>query len=206
MSSPELVPTARGFDSSLGYLAGAEDHWQQRPSDEIRCPSTPAVDGTRPVDLLRNGEPAIGMNGTGFGGYLWEREALRVVAQHPLSAPLYLYYAFQDCHSPQQAPQSFTDLYPQLTDRCATNLPAVAHWPKGCSDCGVSTRRVYNAMLSFADAALGNLTALLRSRKMWEDTCAAADTALPSSARDLFRLSLLTKLVRVSEQASSLAL
>jgi arylsulfatase B len=119
MSSPELVPTARGFDSSLGYLAGAEDHWQQRPTLKIKCKSTPTVDGTQPVDLLRNGRPAIGLNGTEFGGDIWEKEALRVVQEHPLSAPLYLYYAFQDCHSPQQAPRAFTDLYPQLVDRCS---------------------------------------------------------------------------------------
>jgi arylsulfatase B len=51
------------------------------------------------------------------------------------------------------------------------NLSAVAHWPKShSSDCGVSTRRVYNAMLSFADAALGNLTTLLQQRGMWANT------------------------------------
>ena len=61
MSSPELVPVGRGFDTSLGYLAGAEDHWTQRGSGTV-------CDGTEPVDLLHNGEPAIGMNGTGFGG------------------------------------------------------------------------------------------------------------------------------------------
>ena len=94
MSSPELVPTARGFDSSLGYLAGAEDHWEQRPSEVIECKAFPTVDGTRPVDLLHNGRPATGENGTSFGGYLWEQEALRVVREHPLPAPLYLYYAY----------------------------------------------------------------------------------------------------------------
>lgn len=171
MSSPELVPTARGFDSSLGYLAGAEDHWDQRPSEKIACSAFPNVDGTQPVDLLHNGRPATGQNGTSFGGYLWEEEALRVVREHPLSAPLYLYYAFQDCHSPQQAPVKYTNLYPQLVDRCSSDLSAVAHWPKShCSDCGVSTRRVYNAMLSFADDALGNLTTVLRSRGMWANT------------------------------------
>ena len=165
MSSPALVPTARGFDSSLGYLAGAEDHWQQRATAKITCAGFPTVDKTQPVDLLHNGRPATGWNGTSFGGYLWEQEALRVVSEHPLSDPLYLYYAFQDCHSPQQAPPEYTDLYPQLRDRCSSDLAAVAHWPKAnCSDCGISTRRVYNAMLSFADGALGNLTALLRSR------------------------------------------
>ena len=52
---------ANGSAFLIGYLAGAEDHWTQRGSGTV-------CDGTEPVDLLHNGEPAIGMNGTGFGG------------------------------------------------------------------------------------------------------------------------------------------
>ena len=165
MSSPELVPVGRGFDTSLGYLAGAEDHWTQRGSGTV-------CDGTEPVDLLHNGEPAIGMNGTGFGGYHWRKEALRVVEEHPVQDPLYLYYAFQDCHSPQEAPQHFTEMYAQLTDSCSDDLSAISggSWVKSRPGCGLSTRRVYNAMVSFADAALGNLTAALEAKGMWSNT------------------------------------
>ena len=49
----------------------------------------------------------------------WRKEALRVVEEHPVQDPLYLYYAFQDCHSPQEAPQDFTEMYSQLTASCS---------------------------------------------------------------------------------------
>jgi arylsulfatase I/J len=167
MSSHDLVPTGRGFSTSLGYLAGAEDHLTQRGSSE-------ACDGSHPVDLLRDGRPALGLNGTTFGGNLWSARAQQVVAEHQLPAPMYLYYAFQDCHSPQEAPEAFTNLYPASTppfrpDRCSSDLQLVApsKWPR---DCGDSTRRVYNAMITFADSALGNLTGALRKRGMWENT------------------------------------
>ena len=102
----------------------------------------------------------------------WREEALRVVEEHPVQDPLYLYYAFQDCHSPQEAPQDFTDMYSQLTDSCSDDLSAISggSWVKSRPDCGLSTRRVYNAMVSFADAALGNLTAALEAKGMWSNT------------------------------------
>jgi len=40
----------------MADLAGAEDHLTQRPSLKI-------CDGTSPVDLLRNGSAALGLNG-----------------------------------------------------------------------------------------------------------------------------------------------
>ena len=54
-SSADLVPAGRGFDTSLGYLNGAEDHWSQARS---AC-GVPTF-----VDLYKTDAPAVGLNGT----------------------------------------------------------------------------------------------------------------------------------------------
>ena len=38
MAHAALLPAARGFDASLGYLSGAEDHWTQIRSECLAAP------------------------------------------------------------------------------------------------------------------------------------------------------------------------
>ena len=37
MSCPELLPVNRGYNSSLGYLSGAEDHYANTRVHKDRC-------------------------------------------------------------------------------------------------------------------------------------------------------------------------
>jgi hypothetical protein len=107
--APWMSPVARGFDSSLGFLAGAEDHWTQRPNARAF--------GCKGVDLWRGarggagdrlglggGAPAYGLNGTGYGDFVYGRAAVALIGAHDVSVPMFLFMATQVMHSPQQAP------------------------------------------------------------------------------------------------------
>eukprot|EP00045_Choanoeca_perplexa_P008761 m.82283 g.82283 ORF g.82283 m.82283 type:complete len:548 (+) comp14613_c0_seq1:100-1743(+) len=109
MSSLQRVPTGRGFDSSIGYLLGAEDHYTQR-----------VVQGSHiGVDLWNNSSPAYGKNGT-YGDLLYRQAALDIIVKHDPNLPLYLNLALQVDHDPQQAPQSYINRYPNIYSARAT--------------------------------------------------------------------------------------
>ena len=96
MESLACVPVHRGFNSSYGYLSGAEDHVDQSAATGI-CRNTPrkcsdAAGGC--IDLWRNERAAHGENGT-YNDYAFVREFERIVAQHPKDRPLFVYQAFQ---------------------------------------------------------------------------------------------------------------
>ena len=102
MSCPHHLPINRGFSSSFGYLAGAEDHIQDTRNGF--------------VDLWRSDRPAFGENGTQAAGmdyntYKFTREALRVISAHPTEKPLFVFLAYQNVHGPLQAPANYTALY-----------------------------------------------------------------------------------------------
>lgn len=61
----------------------------------------------------------------------------KIVKSHDPTKPLFLYMAFQNVHSPAQAPQQYVDKYKFIKDE---------------------TRRKYAAMVDILDEAVGNLT------------------------------------------------
>ena len=152
MSRTEQLPIHRGFNSSFGYLSGAEDHFDQTRAGF--------------ADFWRDAGPAVGetgasreqcINATGIEGacryatYQYTAEALRIIGAHPdpATTPLFLYFAFGNMHGPLQAPQSFIDLYPNVS-----YLP----------------RRMALAQISIVDEAIGNVTAALKARGMFDNT------------------------------------
>eukprot|EP01060_Flectonema_neradi_P027624 TRINITY_DN37220_c0_g1_i1.p1 TRINITY_DN37220_c0_g1~~TRINITY_DN37220_c0_g1_i1.p1 ORF type:complete len:511 (+),score=127.35 TRINITY_DN37220_c0_g1_i1:63-1535(+) len=88
----ENVPVKRGFDTSIGYLQGSEDHFTQK---------TPAG-----IDLFENLEPAYGQNGT-YGAYIYTTEISKLVDNHDKSKPFFLYAAYQNTHFPYEVPDSY---------------------------------------------------------------------------------------------------
>ena len=97
------TPVGRGFDSSLGYLGGGEDHYTQQSGGA--------------VDLWRDHQPAYGENGT-FSGYLYAGEAVKVIEEHAAhyaAQPLFMYLAWHLVHSPLEAPAHYFD------PKCADN-------------------------------------------------------------------------------------
>ena len=222
MSTPAHVPGARGFDRSLGYLAGSEDHFTHQGGG-IQCKvhgdqanGTRAVNGTPRVGIsdvdgdegYGGGGEGVGGGGDGSGGGGGEKTALLdlydtlapvvnvkkryggvyngdifgtlAVAtvknystfstnsnrfnratpvptqqqQLPPSPspppPLFMYLAFANAHHPMEVPAEWLKLYPNVT---------------------TPTRQTYQAMVSFVDVAIGNLTSAVKAVDgMWERT------------------------------------
>ena len=143
--APWMTPHGRGFDSSLGYLAGGEDHFSQYQSRA-------QVFGCAGTDLYDTDAPAIGRNGT-YGAYIYNAEIQRVVEAHNATDkahPLMMYIATQVMHAPQQVPDEWKNLYDE---------------PKYSDD-----YRIMQGMASASDSVLGNTTAALKAKGMWNDT------------------------------------
>lgn len=102
MSGSDRIPTSRGFNSSFGYLSGAEDHYLQ------------TRDGY--TDFWRSEQPAYGENGTSYATFLYTAEALKLLRAHDPATPFFLYLAYQNVHGPTQAPTNYTALYPKVED------------------------------------------------------------------------------------------
>jgi arylsulfatase I/J len=142
-----MTPTGRGFESSLGYLGGGEDHYTQI-SKEF-CGEL--------VDLWKANEtsagPAHGYNGT-YAAFTYANEGVRLVKEFKATAKaeerFFLYMALQDMHAPQQVPAAYSDLYPA---------------PHYTSDYAIE-----NGMASLADEVLRNVTNGLKSAGMWPNT------------------------------------
>ena len=162
MSRRSLVPSARGFDAHLGYLAGSEDHYTHR-GGSIACKTGPTGGGktgggkTPLYDMYGTGAPVLDVAtryGGVYNGLIFTELAVAAIANHSANAsaadnatgaaagsaatvpPLFLYLAFANCHHPMQVPDRWLSLYPAVADR---------------------TRQTYQAMTSFVDDALLNV-------------------------------------------------
>lgn len=82
---------------------------------------------------------------------------------HDPAKPLFLYMAFQNVHSPVQAPQKYVDKYKFIKD---------------------NVRRTYAGMVDILDEAVGNLTRMFQEAGLWDDTLVIFSTdngGLPDS-------------------------
>jgi len=179
LDHPSATPHGRGFDTSMGYLTAAEDHWTQALANACpatSCPATAAYpaneaaayagfgNGSNVIDMWCTDRPCTGLNGTAFhmgrngmvqgsltsfGDYQYAQEAIRIIKEHDTDIPMFFYVAFQCNHLPLEAPDSFIEMYP---------------------DTWRDDRRWYAAMTSYFDVALGNITDAMKARNMWENT------------------------------------
>lgn len=133
------LPINRGFDQHFGFLGGGEDHFTQVSSED-------KVVGEL-VDLWRDHGPAYGENGT-FSGFLYSKEAERVIMAHNTSTPLFMYLAWHLVHSPLEAPEQY--------------------WDPKCAD--DEHRQLEHAMTTALDEGVGNVTRALQRAGMWNDT------------------------------------
>merc|ERR1719265_2640561 len=92
-----------------------------------------------------------------YGGYedaLFEQQLLDLIESHDPQVPLFVFWAPHVAHGPLQVPDSFS-LHFDFIGK--TDLPSHA-------------RQHYAAMVHFADQAVGNVTNLLHTKGMWDDT------------------------------------
>ncbi|WP_262030273.1 arylsulfatase B [Microvirga sp. Mcv34] len=128
----ELWPRQRGFDSYYGPLVGEIDHFKHEAHG--------VVDWYRDNTLVR--EP-------GYDTTLFGREAVKLITDHDVSRPLFLYLAFTAPHTPYQAPQEYLDKYPQIAD---------------------PLRRAYAAQITAMDDEIGKVVAALDQKGIRENT------------------------------------
>ena len=85
----EYLPINRGFDTSSGFLNGAEDHMNQQK--------------TCAIDYWKNDAPDS-RNGT-YDAYTYCDDLTTLLSNHDPSEPLFLYLPLHNVHDPFQAPQ-----------------------------------------------------------------------------------------------------
>ena len=87
---------------------------------------------------------------TTYGGHLYAEHALESIASFDASThtALFMYVAFQNTHAPFQVPASYL------------NASRATHHNK----------QTYLAMGTFMDEAIGNITAALKAKGMWDNT------------------------------------
>ena len=183
----DTTPHGRGFDTSLNFFAGAVDHFTSCNCVENMCsapnnaysnernvtpgngchghvsnpngapgtvPLTPTNDalqyaGPGATDLWCTDKPCFGLNGTKFNDALFTERAIEIVDSHPPSTPLYMYIAFQVNHAPLQVPIQYMERY-----------PPEQYWDQ----------KIMNGMSSYWDEAVGNITAALKQKGLWDNT------------------------------------
>lgn len=118
-----------------------EDHWTQQ--------SLSVCD--RAVDLWDTDRPGYGLNGTGYGDFMFFGRAAATIVNHSQAVPrqpLFFYLATQVSHQPVQAPGRFESLFDKAT------CPSVVEY----------------AMTAVLDEGLGNITSALKRTGMWNST------------------------------------
>ncbi|KAM7368685.1 hypothetical protein PAMP_012998 [Pampus punctatissimus] len=144
MYKKDCLPTRRGFDTYFGYLTGSEDYYTH-----VRCVPIHALNLTRCVLDLREGEEvASGYKGD-YSTELLSQRAVSVITKHDPNKPLFLYVALQAVHSPLQVPERYTAPYSFIKDH---------------------KRRLYAGMVSAMDEAVGNITLALHQAGLWDNT------------------------------------
>ena len=160
------TPVARGFNTSYGFLEGGEDHWTHGcGAGGVNChiPGTPQT--KQNWDLWHQsdssdfpGGPLYGTNGTRgddktYSAYLFTQQAVDKILAHGRSqapsAPMFMYLALHNTHSPIEAPDRFVDMY----------------------DFGGDTlKETFFGMVSVVDETVANVTKALKEAEMWDNT------------------------------------
>jgi len=126
------LPTARGFDHQYGHYNGALDYFTH-----IR---------DKGLDWNRDDKP---IREEGYTTDLIADESVRLIEQHDVSRPLFLYVPFNAPHSPFQAPQSYLDMYKHIK---------------------APNKRAFAAMVTCMDHAIGRMVTALDKRSMRRNT------------------------------------
>ena len=177
------VPTERGFESSLGYMGGEEDHYTQVGGygGSGHATATPEVRAYMPRELLDGpgfaaGDPRLvgGGGGGGDGGEDGSDLVDLLDSGTPALGQNGTYGAFMyTARSVDIVMQHNTSeplfLYHAWQEAHTPNeVPDEFLAPEGAIDWPL--RRTYEAMVHTMDSGVGNITAALRARGMWSTT------------------------------------
>ncbi len=131
-SDKAFWPTRRGFDYAYGCLQGEIDYYKKTQNGIL--------------DWWRN-EKVV--SEPGYVTALLGKDAGRIISQHDVKQPMFLYLALTAPHTPYQVPQTYLDRYQQIQD------PA---------------KRAYAAMVTALDDAVADVVTALAMKGIKDDT------------------------------------
>ena len=131
-SDKKYWPRQRGFDYQYGPLIGEIDYF------------THEAEGV--VDWYRNNNQ---LREKGYSTTLLGNEAVKLINEHDVAKPLFLYLAFNAAHTPYAATQEYLDQYKNIAD------PA---------------RRAYAGSITAMDGQIGRVVDALDKKKMRDNT------------------------------------
>ena len=91
----KYLPINRGFDTSSGFLSGAEGHFDQKRECAVDYWKNDAID-------KRNGT---------YDAYTYKDDLTEIFDNHDSSTPLFLYLPLHNIHAPLEAPDEWLNLY-----------------------------------------------------------------------------------------------
>ena len=125
-------PKQRGFDFQYGPMIGELDYFTHEEHGVL--------------DWYQDNQP---LKEKGYTTTLIGNQAVKLIEQHDISTPLYLYLTFNAPHTPYQAPKEYIDRYKNIED---------------------PTRRTYAGMVACLDDQIGRVVAALDKKKMRDNT------------------------------------
>lgn len=152
MRTPTHTPLGRGFKSSLNYFGHGNWMWTENEwgGSEANKSAWPTCDPPACFkDLWDTDAPATALAGTVYEEELFRDRFTKIIQEHDVSKPLFLYYGSKVGHYPLEAPLEYQNKFSFIDDE---------------------NRRLYAAMVNYLDDNLANMTAQLKARGMWDNT------------------------------------
>lgn len=140
----EYTPTYRGFDTFLGYYSGAEEHFSHNKSGEDYTAFDLANNTGTDVQPCRNA-----VKDQTYSSYLYGNETVRLLDKHDPNVPFFAYLAWNNVHSPNEAPDQYMQMHSHIKDQ---------------------PRRALAAMMSVLDDNILAVIDKLKEKDMWKDT------------------------------------
>lgn len=168
MATPAHTPHGRGYDSSLNYFSHKNDFWSQA-NMQTCCESDQTI-----IDFWRTDHGASDVNNTDYSEFLYQRELVGIIEQHDAATPLFLFYAPHVAHCPLQVPKDNYDRFGFMTNdehKCRAQTVNGTHTiDPHHPELEYKCRQQYHAMVDVMDEVVGNITAAMKAKQMWDNT------------------------------------
>ncbi|KAK4886995.1 hypothetical protein RN001_003266 [Aquatica leii] len=139
----EYTPTYRGFDSHLGFWTGHHDYFDH----------TAMENGAWGLDIRRNMEVAWDLHGD-YSTDIFTKEAEKIINNHNISNPLFLYFAHSAVHSANPY----------------NPLPSPDNYVAKLSNITNYNRRRFAGVLTKMDESVGKVVQVLQKNNMLKNS------------------------------------